>query len=137
MAIQEGYSRYACDVQSCRSATYALPETDEADSYVIRRRIDASGVERKLLLCPSHAAIYTEIVKACDELYTAFERTGKVQIITKADLDAASTALAEMTAKYEERRNAAKWWSDKHAALQAEFDAYKKTHPDTSVEGGA
>lgn len=137
MAIQEGYSRYACDVQSCRSATYALPETDEADSYVIRRRIDASGVERKLLLCPNHAAVYTEIVKACDELYTAFEQTGKVQIITKADLDAANAALAEMQAKYEEANKARKWWSNKHAALQAEFDAYKQTHPDTAAGGEA
>ena len=137
MAVQDGYSRYACDVQSCNSSTFALPETDEADSYVMRRRIDVSGVERKMLLCPEHAAIYADIVKACDGYYTEFEQTGKARIIAKADLEAANAKTAEVQAKLDEAEKARKWWSDKFRALEKEFNAYKETHPDKQTGGDA
>ena len=123
--ITEGYSRYACDVQGCGESAFALPQTDVADGYVLRRRIDAEGVERKLLLCPAHAAAYARIVRACDAAYAEFEKTGVAGLATQAQLDAAE-------ARAEERDTAARWWSEKHRALQAEFDAYRAAHP----EGG-
>lgn len=137
MAVQDGYSRYACDVQSCNSSTFALPETDEADSYVMRRRIDASGVERKMLLCPEHAAIYADIVKACDGYYTEFEQTGKARIIAKADLEAANAAVAALQTKLDEAEKARKWWGDKYRQLEEEFNAYKAAHPDKSAGSDA
>lgn len=123
--ITEGYSRYACDVQGCAESAFALPHTDAADGYVLRRRIDAEGMERKLLICPAHAVAYAEIVRACDAAYAEFEKTGRASLATQAQ-------LAEAEARAEERDKAAKWWSDKHKALQAEFDAYRAAHP----EGG-
>ena len=135
MAIQSGYSRYSCDVLGCDSAVYALPETDASDSYVQRRRIDSDGIEHKVLLCPDHAAAYAEIVRSCDAYYSDFEKTGSVDIVTKADLEAANAATAAMQAKYEKAEKARKWWGDKFRALEEEFNAYKAAHPDTTLGG--
>ncbi len=127
MAKEEGYTRFSCDVQGCASAAFALPDTDAADAYVTRRRVDAQGVERRMLLCPAHAAEYAKIVEASDAAYSEFEKTGRAELVTKAQLDAA-------TARADERDKAAKWWADKHRALQAEFDAYRAAHPDGGGE---
>ena len=112
MAIEDGYSLYACDVQGCAASAYARAGTNVADGYVTRRRIDANGVERRTLLCPEHAKAYAALAAACDGLYGELMATGSATVVTREQLDAAQ-----------------------RAALEAEYKAYREAHPDGS--GGA
>lgn len=128
--ITEGYSHYKCDIQGCENEVYALPDTDAADGYVKRRRIDAEGIERTIVLCPKHAAIYAQVVKTCDGAYAALSKTGAASLYSQADIDALQTKL-------DEAEKARKWWGDRYRTLQAEFDAYKETHPDTPAGADA
>lgn len=128
--ITDGYSRYKCDVQGCDNEVYALPDTDAADGYVRRRRIDAEGIERTIVLCPKHAAIYAQLVKTCDSAYATLSKTGAAALYSQADIDALQTKL-------DEAEKARKWWGNRYRALQEEYDGYKATHPDVPEGGDA
>lgn len=129
MATTEGFTHYACDVASCATDAYAIPGSDGADQFSVRRRIDAQGVERTMLVCADHAKAYQAIAEGVDAVWAQFAKDGTGAIVSQADLDAANK-------RADERDKAAKWWSDKYSALKAEYDAYKLAHPDTT-EGGA
>ena len=128
MATTEGFTHYACDVASCATDAYAIPGSDGADQFSVRRRIDAQGVERTMLVCADHAKAYQAIAEGVDAVWAQFAKDGTGAIVSQADLDAANK-------RADERDKAAKWWSDKYSALKAEYDAYRAAHPDT--EGGA
>lgn len=127
MATTEGFTHYACDVASCATDAYAIPGSDGADQFSVRRRIDAQGVERTMLVCADHAKAYQAIAEGVDAVWAQFAKDGTGAIVSQADLDAANK-------RADERDKAAKWWSDKYSALKAEYDAYRAAHPDT--EGG-
>ena len=129
MATTEGFTHYACDVASCATDAYAIPGSDGADQFSVRRRIDAQGVERTMLVCADHAKAYQAIAEGVDAVWAQFAKDGTGAIVSQADLDAANK-------RADERDKAAKWWSDKYSALKAEYDAYRAAHPDTT-EGGA
>lgn len=126
MAIQEGYKRYACDVTSCDEAVYALPDTDAADMYATRRRIDANGEERSYVLCPEHAQAYSELVSACDSAYTEFEKTGTATLATADDVSALEKQLADMKASRDH------WWSQ-YQQVKSELDALQSSSEDMGV----
>lgn len=128
MATTEGFTHYACDVASCATDAYAIPGSDGADQFSVRRRIDAQGVERTMLVCADHAKAYQAIAEGVDAVWAQFAKDGTGAIVSQADLDAANK-------RADERDAAAKWWSGKYAALEKEYDAYRAAHPDT--EGGA
>lgn len=130
MATTEGFTHYACDVASCATDAYAIPGSDGADQFSVRRRIDAQGVERTMLVCADHAKAYQAIAEGVDAVWAQFAKDGTGAIVSQADLDAANK-------RADERDKAAKWWSDKYSALQAEYDAYKLAHPDTTEGGDA
>lgn len=129
MATTEGFTHYACDVASCATDAYAIPGSDGADQFSVRRRIDAQGVERTMLVCADHAKAYQAIAEGVDAVWAQFAKDGTGAIVSQADLDAANK-------RADERDAAAKWWSDKYSALKAEYDAYRAAHPDTA-DGGA
>ena len=129
MATTEGFTHYACDVASCATDAYAIPGSDGADQFSVRRRIDAQGVERTMLVCADHAKAYQAIAEGVDAVWAQFAKDGTGAIVSQADLDAANK-------RADERDKAAKWWSDKYSALKAEYDAYRAAHPDTA-DGGA
>lgn len=130
MATTEGFTHYACDVASCATDAYAIPGSDGADQFSVRRRIDAQGVERTMLVCADHAKAYQAIAEGVDAVWAQFAKDGTGAIVSQADLDAANK-------RADERDKAAKWWSDKYSALKAEYDAYKLAHPDTTEGGDA
>lgn len=130
MATTEGFTHYACDVASCATDAYAIPGSDGADQFSVRRRIDAQGVERTMLVCADHAKAYQAIAEGVDAVWAQFAKDGTGAIVSQADLDAANK-------RADERDKAAKWWSDKYSALKAEYDAYKLVHPDTTEGGDA
>ena len=131
MAKTDGYSEFACDVQICPNCDYAQPDTDKADSYVVRRRYDDNGVERDLMLCSEHNGTYAKLVKACEEAYAAFERDGSYELATKAEVDELRAELEELQELYEAVRKNRDSWVTKYNQLYAEFEEYKRTHPDT------
>lgn len=130
MATTEGFTHYACDVASCATDAYAIPGSDGADQFSVRRRIDAQGVERTMLVCADHAKAYQAIAEGVDAVWAQFAKDGTGAIVSQADLDAANK-------RADERDKAAKWWSDKYSALKAEYDAYRAAHPDTADGGDA
>ena len=129
MATTEGFTHYACDVASCATDAYAIPGSDGADQFSVRRRIDAQGVERTMLVCADHAKAYQTIAEGVDAVWAQFAKDGTGAIVSQADLDAANK-------RADERDAAAKWWSGKYAALEKEYEAYRAAHPDTA-DGGA
>lgn len=129
MATTEGFTHYACDVASCATDAYAIPGSDGADQFSVRRRIDAQGVERTMLVCADHAKAYQAIAEGVDAVWAQFAKDGTGAIVSQADLDAANK-------RADERDAAAKWWSGKYAALEKEYEAYRAAHPDTA-DGGA
>ena len=127
MATTEGFTHYACDVASCATDAFAFPGSDGADQFSVRRRIDAQGVERTMLVCADHAKAYQAIAEGVDAVWAQFAKDGTGAIVSQAALDAANR-------RADERDKAAKGWSDKYSALKAEYDAYRAAHPDT--DGG-
>ena len=145
MAKTDGYSRYACDVQDCDHVTYALPDSDGADAYSVRRRIDANGVERRLLLCADHAKTYLAMAGKQDAAWAQFERDGSDAMRTAEDvaavqgeLDKAKADLARMTKDRDGWWKKAKDAEAERDAIRAEYDAYRAAHPETTetTEGG-
>lgn len=141
MAMTGGYNEYACDVRSCECRDFAQPDTDKADSYVRRRRYDDGGVEREIMLCAEHNATYARLVRTCEEAYQAFERDGSYALATQeevAELQATiaelQATIAQMQADYDALRRNRDLWVTKYNALEAEYEQYKRDHPDT--EGG-
>lgn len=131
MAKTDGFSEYACDVQSCTQHDYAQPETDKADSYVVRRRYTDDGVLREIMLCTEHNGTYAQLVKTCEEAYIAFERDGSYTLATMAEVEALQAQLAQLQADYDALRKNRDMWVTKYNQLNAEFEEYKRTHPDT------
>lgn len=129
MAMTSGYSEYACDVQECSQRDYAMPDTDKADSYVERHRFTDDGVERTVMLCADHNKVYSALVKACEEAYTAFERDGSYTLATQAEVDALTAQLEQAKADYEAVRKNRDYWVKRYNALEKEFEEYKKAHP--------
>ena len=134
MAMTEGYNEYACDVQVCDRHEYAQPNTDKADDYVTRRRYDDNGVVRELMLCTEHNTVYAKLVGACEAAYVEFEKNGDYALATKEEVDALQAQVEELQASYEAMKKDRNSWMKKYADLEAEFEEYKRTHPDT--DGG-
>jgi len=134
MAKTDGYSQYACDVQTCTKHDYAQPDTDKADSYFTRRRYDDNGVLREIMVCEEHNVVYAELVHDCEEAYIAFEHDGSYNLATKAEVDALTAQVEQLTASYEAMKKDRNKWMKDYNELYAEFEEYKRTHPDT--DGG-
>lgn len=134
MAKTTGFDEYACDVQTCTHRDFAQPDTDKADSYVTRSRYNDDGVVREIMLCSEHNETYAQLVKTCEEAYKAFEHDGSYTLATQAEVDALQAQLAEAQAAYEAMKADRNAWIRKYDQLNAEFEEYKRTHPDT--EGG-
>lgn len=136
MPVESGFSRYACDVQGCQEAAFALPDTGGASGFSQRRRLRADGSERSLTLCSAHAKAWDATAKAVDEAFSALERTGEGTLATQADLEAERARTQAAQASLAEAEKARKWWGDKYRALEAEYAAYKAAHPDGAATGG-
>ncbi len=134
MAMTKGYNEYACDVQTCGRSDFAQPDTDKADSYVRRSRYNDDGVVREIMLCSDHNATYSQLVKACEEAYVAFEHDGSYTLATMAQVAELEAQVAQLQADYDAVRKNRDSWVVKYNALSAEYEEYKRTHPDT--EGG-
>ena len=134
MAKTEGYNEYACDVQSCTQHDFAKPNTDKADSYVTRHRITDEGVDREIMLCAEHNTTYAKLVGTCEQAYIKFEKDGEYALATKEEVDALTEQLEEAQAAYEAMKKDRNSWMKKYSDLEAEYEEYKRTHPDT--EGG-
>lgn len=134
MSITPGFNEYSCDVQTCTAHGYAQPDTDKADSYAIRKRITDNGVLREIMVCAEHNVTYGELVAACEEAYIAFERDGSYELTTKEEVAELQAELAQLQANYEAVRKNRDHWVTKYNELNAEFEEYKRTHPDT--DGG-
>lgn len=128
--LEEGYGRYSCDVASCQNSDFAQPHSDGADAYVVRRRIDAQGVERQMMVCSEHAKTYAELVSACDAAYDAFTRDGSMTLASAADIDELRSELSAMTSNRDS-------WIKKYKALKAEYEAYRAAHSDDTTGGDA
>lgn len=72
MSIQEGFSRYACDVKGCAQKCYAAPGTDAAAGYVRKQYLDQNGQTREYVLCTDHAAQWNKLLALHDQQVTAF-----------------------------------------------------------------
>lgn len=134
MAMTDGYNEYACDVQTCTHSDFAKPDTDKADGYVTRRRYDDNGVLRELMLCSEHNATYAQLVQACEAAYLAFEHDGSYTLATQAEVAELQAQLAQLQSDYEALRKNRDSWVTKYNALNAEYEEYKRTHPDESGE---
>ena len=129
--LTDGYNRYKCDVQTCGALDYAKPDTDIADSYAVRTRIDREGQTHTLLLCSNHAQAYSQIVSACDSAYDEFEQSGEVAIHTAAEVEALTVQLQQLQSDYDAVRRNRDLWVTKYNALQAEYEQYKRDHPES------
>lgn len=76
MAIDEGYSRYSCDVASCKNAKYAKPGTAAAAGYVTRSWTDANAQPRTSTLCSEHARAFDAMRQGHDADVAAFLKDG-------------------------------------------------------------
>ena len=135
MAKTDGFSEYACDVQVCTKHDYAQPETDKADDYAVRTRIDNNGVSREIMVCTEHCAVYSQLVDACEAAYIAFEKDGEYHLATQEEVDELQAQVDELTVAYEAMKKDRNAWHKAYDDLNAEFEEYKRTHPDTD-EGG-
>lgn len=134
MAMTDGYNEYACDVQTCTHSDFAKPDTDKADSYVKRRRYDDNGVLRELMLCSEHNATYAQLVQACEAAYQAFEHDGSYTLATQGQVEELQAQLEQLQADYETMKKNRNHWYTEYNNLMAEFEEYKRTHPDESGE---
>ena len=134
MAKTDGFSEYACDVQTCTKHDYAQPDTDKADSYATRRRYTDDGVLREIMVCSEHNEVYAQLVAACEAAYVAFEHDGEYALATKEEVDALQAQVEQLTASYEAMKKDRNKWMKDYNELNAEFEEYKRTHPDT--DGG-
>ena len=134
MAMIEGYNEYACDVQSCTAHDFAQPNTDKADSYVRRSRYNDDGVVREIMLCAEHNQTYAQLVHTCEQAYIAFERDCSYSLATVEEVEELQAQLAELQEQYDAVRRNRDHWVTEYNALKAEYDEYKRTHPDP--EGG-
>ena len=134
MAKTDGFSEYACDVQTCTHHDYAQPDTDKADSYAMRRRYTDDGVLREIMVCSEHNVTYGKLVAACEQAYIAFEHDGSYELATKEEVAELEAQLAKLQADYEALRKNRDSWVVKYNQLNEEFEEYKRTHPDT--DGG-
>ena len=72
MAIDDGYSRYSCDVASCKKAKYTKPGTAAAAEYVTRSWTDANAQQRTATLCSEHAQAFDAMRQGHDADVAAF-----------------------------------------------------------------
>lgn len=135
MAKTDGYSEYSCDVMTCDHHDFAQPDTDKADSYFVRRRYDDNGVLREIMVCEEHNVIYAKLVHDCEEAYTAFERNGAYQLATQEEVAQLTAQVEQLSASYEAMKKDRNEWMKKYNELNAEFEEYKRTHPDPDGGG--
>lgn len=76
MAIQDGFSRYQCDVASCTKRGYYSPGSQGAAGYVTRTWTDSNGQQRTAVLCTKHSAQLTQIMQTHDAELAAFLKDG-------------------------------------------------------------
>lgn len=76
MAIDDGYSRYSCDVASCKKAKYTKPGTAAAAEYVTRSWTDANAQQRTATLCREHAQEFDAMRQGHDADIAAFLKDG-------------------------------------------------------------
>lgn len=79
MAIDDGYSRYSCDVASCKKAKYTKPGTAAAAEYVTRSWTDANAQQRTATLCREHAQAFDAMRQGHDADMAAFLMDGTVK----------------------------------------------------------
>lgn len=72
MPIQDGFSRYACDVRGCTQKCYTTPGTDAAAGYVRKQYIDQNGQMREYVLCTAHAEAWNKMMARHDQEVAAF-----------------------------------------------------------------
>lgn len=72
MSIQDGFSRYACDVKGCAQKCYTTPGTDAAAGYVKKQYIDQNGQTRDYVFCTSHAEQWNKMMAQHDQEVAAF-----------------------------------------------------------------
>ena len=135
MGITQGFNEYSCDVQTCTRHDFAQPDTDKADDYATRRRYTDDGVVREIMLCSEHNQTYSKLVSDCEAAYIAFEKDGSYTLATQAEVDALTAQVEQLTAEYEAMKKDRNSWMKKYNELYAEFEEYKRTHPDTEGEG--
>ena len=131
----DGFSEYACDVQTCDRHDYAQPDTDKADSYAVRRRYNDDGVLREIMVCDTHNATYAKLVHDCEQAYLAFEHDGSYTLATREEVEELQAQVDELTAAYEAMKKDRNAWMKKYNELNEEFEEYKRTHPDPNDEG--
>ena len=134
MAKTDGFSEYACDVQTCDRHDFAQPDTDKADEYAVRRRYTDDGVLREIMLCSEHNLTYAKLVHDCEEAYIAFEHDGEYTLATQEEVAELTAQVEQLTASYEAMKKDRNKWMKDYNELNAEFEEYKRTHPDT--DGG-
>ena len=130
MAKTDGFSEYSCDVQVCTKHDYAQPDTDKADSYSTRKRYTDDGVLREIMLCAEHNETYSHLVGECEKAYVAFEHDGSYTLATREEVEELQAQLEQLQADYEALRKNRDSWVVKYNQLNAEFEEYKRTHPD-------
>jgi hypothetical protein len=84
MAIQEGFSRYQCDVASCTKRGYYTPGSQGAAGYVTRTWTDSNGQTRTAVLCTEHSAALTKLMQEHDSEFEAFLKDGSLPTGTEA-----------------------------------------------------
>lgn len=134
MAMDEGYNEYACDVRSCGKREYAKPNSDQADGFVTRRRYDDKGVLREVMICVEHNEAYARLVGECEKAFQAFEFDGSYTLATQEEVDQLNAQLEQLQADYDAMRRNRDTWVTKYNQLNAEFEEYKRTHPDEGSE---
>lgn len=135
MAKTDGYSEYACDVRTCVAHDFAQAGTDRADAYSVRRRYDDNGVPREVMLCPEHGATYSRLASECEKAYQALERDGSYALATMEQVAELEAQLTQLQADYDAVRRNRDTWVTKYNQLSAEYEEYRRTHPDTEGEG--
>lgn len=76
MSIQDGFSRYQCDVGGCSKRGYHAPGSQGAAGYVTKEYLDANGQTRRMVLCTDHATQLTSLMQRHDAEVDAFVKDG-------------------------------------------------------------
>ena len=85
-------------------------------------------------VCEAHNVNYGKLVTACEQAYQKFERDGSYTLATQELVDELTAQVETLTAEYEAMKKDRNSWMKKYNELNAEFEEYKRTHPDT--DGG-
>lgn len=110
MPIDDGYKRFACDVETCGQAGYDVDGGSVAAGFVRRSWTDANGQTRSAVLCSAHSAVLDQVMRRHDQELADLMATGE-------------DGRAKADAEWQTRLNQAE--ADAKAA-QAEADSLRK-----------